>query len=218
MAEEVLSPNIIQRYKDKFTNLTSMKVNLFSDEAITWFRTRISKDSRPNQNTLLNSSYKKKKASGSPSLIGKLYFYHYKAEMAGDPITGTYDAYPMVFFFNSKKDLAGNTILYGLNVHYLSPKEKQILFLEILKVRSTKNITERTRSKITWDIIKSVVSSSIYEKAVHAYRVDRFKSPMVEIPPTDWSIAVFLKLEKFVRVDGEKVYQSAVKKSLRKRK
>lgn len=215
---EDLSPDIVQRYKEKFKNLNGLNSDLFSKEAIDWFRIRISKDTKINQNKLLNSSYGRKRPTQGTQLLGRLYFYQYKAETPGDSITGTYDAFPMVFFFNSVKDSKGNTILYGLNVHYLSPKEKQILFLEILKIRSSKNITPRTKAKMTWDIIKSIVSSSIYEKAVHGYRTDRFKTPLVEIPATDWSIAVFLKLERFVSVSGEKVYQSDIKKSLRNRK
>ena len=212
-----LSPDIVQRYKDKFKNLNGLNSDLFSKEAIDWFKTRISKDTRLNQNQLLNSSYGRKRPTQGTQLLGRLYFYQYKAETPGDSITGTYDAFPMVFFFNSVKDLKGNTILYGLNVHYLAPKEKQILFLEILKIKSSKNITPRTKAKLTWDIIKSIVSSSIYEKAVHAYRADRFKSPLVEIPATDWSIAVFLKLEKFVSISGEKIYQTDIKRRLKKR-
>lgn len=121
--------------------------------------------------------------------------------------------FPMVFFFNSARK-NGKIVLYGLNTHYLMPKQRQLLLEALLKIRSSKRLTPNTRIKMTWDIIKAVVDSPIYEKAVHAYRADRFITPLSEIPATDWPVAVFLNLQKFVHIRGEKVYRTDIRKLL----
>lgn len=68
---------------------------------------------------------------------------------------------------------------------------------------------------MTWDVIKAVVDAPVYEKAVHAYRADRFVTSLTEIPATDWPVAVFLNLQKFAHVSGEKVYRTDIRRKLR---
>lgn len=211
-----IAPDIVKKYYDKFKLSNSYTEDIFSKEALTWFRQRISKDAKQNAKQILNSDYRKKKSTQSTQLLGRLYLFQYQAENPGHKDTETYDMFPMVFFFNSGKSKDDKAILWGLNTHYLMPRERQILLLELLKIRSSKNITINTKVKMTWDIIKAVVDSPIYEKAVHAYRADRFVTPLTEIPATDWPVAVFLNLQKFVHIRGEKVYRTDIRRSINK--
>lgn len=212
--ELLVSPELVQRYKDKISKVMPHETDMHSKEALNWFRSRISKDVSLSAKKLLNSDYKRKQATQSTQLLGKLFLFQYKAETAGHKETQTYDMFPMVFFFNSVRK-NGKTVLYGLNTHYLLPKQRQVLLEALLKIRSSKRLTANTRIKMTWDVIKAVVDAPIYEKAVHAYRTDRFVTSLTEVPAMDWNVAVFLNLQKFVHIRGENVYRTDIRKKLR---
>lgn len=213
--ELLVSPELVQRYKDKIAKAMPHEIDMHSKEALNWFRSRISKDVSLSAKKLLNSDYKKKQATQSTQLLGKLFLFQYKAETAGHKETQTYDMFPMVFFFNSVRR-NGKTVLYGLNTHYLMPRQRQLLLEALLKIRSSKRLTPNTRIKMTWDVIKAVVDAPIYEKAVHAYRADRFITSLTEVPAVDWPIAVFLNLQKFVHVAGEPINRTDVRRKIKR--
>ena len=217
---DYVSPEIVERYKKAFDKISPQDADRMTDEAIAWFRKRISKDTKANkQNLLLKQDiYRKKTGTENSQLIGKLYFYEYRAEQAGDKETGLYDKYPMTFFFDSYRSKDNHTILLGLNLHYLTPREREHILRDLLVTKSSNKIRPQTRLKISWDIIKSVVSNkSLALRAVHAYRIDRFQSRLIEIPAQDWSICVFLSLQKFVHIEGKTVSEVEARKHIRKK-
>jgi hypothetical protein len=211
-----LAPNVVTKYAEKFKNSSAYTEDLYSKEALDWFRKRITKDTKHQQKQILNSDYKKKKKITPAGLNGRMYFYAYKAESAGHAETQAYDAFPMVFFFNAKKGPDGHIIMYGLNVHYLKPIEKQRLLKELINIRAATKIDMNTRIRATWQLIKAVASKQIYEKAVHAYRMDRVKSQFVEIPCTDWPVVAHLNLQKWVHIGGENIVHSDTQKRIRR--
>lgn len=197
----LVSPDIVQKYKTKFANVHAADVDRFSKESLDWFRQQVTKDRNTNQMRLINQQlYRQKSGTESTQLIGKMYFFHYKAEMPGDPELQAYDAFPLVFLFNSERTKEGKTLLKGLNMHYLSPQARQHLLMALLDIRSTKAMQPQTRIRLSWQAIKAAVDSKYYEAAVHAYRIDRFKSRMIEIPANDWNVVTFLQLQKFVHI------------------
>lgn len=213
---ELIPNSIVDNYRQRFINLNSNNINLFTKEAYDYFRVNVSKNFNPSRDKFLQSNYRKKLSTQSTQLIGKLYFFKYEAEEAGDRSLNVFDQYPMVFFFNFVRTKEGNGLLYGLNIHYLAPRYRQALLEKLLVTKSSNKINDNTRMKITWNIIKSLVNSKIAHKAIHAYRTDRFMSKLVEVPAPDWSIAVFLRLEKFVHLGDNKISHSSVRKRINK--
>ena len=215
--DDFVSPEVVQKYKDKFKEAFGPNVNKFSTESLNWFRARISKDVRlgSQQSKLLNQNvYGRKSGTENTQLIGKLYFYEYAAENPGDAELQVYDRFPMVFIFNSTRSKEGNILLHGLNIHYLSPKERQILLEKLLTVKSSAQIRPQTRLKLSWDIIKAVASSALYERAVHTYRVDRFQSRLIEIPANDWCLCPFLPFQKWIHIEDDGLSQSDYRKAI----
>lgn len=199
-----VSPAIVQKYKDKFFTVYSRDVDRFSDESLNWFRQRVIKDIRVKQSSILDAAeYGKKSGTQGNQLIGKLYFFEYEAEMAGDPEHGIYDQFPLIFIFGSSKNKQGKTVLHGLNLHYLAPKERMVLLQELLTLRSSKTVRPGMRLKLSWQMIKAVSKHKLYEKAVHSYRIDRMQSRLIEVPAVDWSVVVFLQLQKWQHIKGE---------------
>lgn len=210
-------PDIIQSYIDKFN-----KVGLYqrhTKDSLEWFRKRVSKDLRFNRQRLIHNSgdYKRRTGRENKTLIGRLYYFEYAAEQAGDKENQVYDSFPMVFIFNTSVSKEGKKLIHALNLHYLQPKERAFLYLKLMKIMSKKNWTHATKAKLSWEVITHLVSSKIYEKAVHSYRVDRIQSKLIEIHAIDWEIATFLRLEQWVHVEGKHVDQKDIRASHRTR-
>ena len=106
----------------------------------------------------------------------------------------------------------------GLNVHYLQPNQRAALYKALMKLKTTKGISERTRLRMEWETIKTVAGAKIAETAIHAYRADRFVSRVVEIPAEDWIVAVFLRTERWVKpVTHSPATQTHIKRLLRQK-
>lgn len=216
--EGFVSPAIVDKYKQKFFAVYPRDADRFSDESLNWFRLRVIKDIRVKQSTILDATeYTRKAGTQGNQLIGKLYFFEYEAEMAGDPEHGIYDQFPLIFIFGSSRNKAGKTVLHGLNLHYLAPKERMVLLQELLTLRSSKTVRPGMRLKLSWQMIKAVSKHKLYEKAVHSYRIDRMQSRLVEVPAVDWSVVVFLQLQKWQHITGEGFTPSEYRTITRKR-
>lgn len=219
MQREIQSPDLIDRYWRKFFNANPNSAQKYSEEALDWFRKRVSKDLKVNANSIINAgtdNYKRR--NGNKISIGKLYLYEYEAVSAGHDATNTYDRYPMVFFFDNYKSKDGKQILLGINVHYLTPMQRAHLYKGLLKLKNIKNLNEKTRLNLEWQSIKAVAGHKVAESAVHAYRVDRIQSRLVEIPANDWIVAVFLRTERWIKISGmDSIRQSFVRQKIKNR-
>lgn len=212
--QDVVPSNMVEKYWDKFFKANPNTIDKYSEEALNWFRVRISKDLQVKAEKIIQSKDFKKR-SGTAAITGKLMLFEYEAESPGDRETGVYDRFPMVFMYDLK-EINGNFVFYGLNVHYLTPLQRANLYKALMKIKTTKGLTANTRIFAEWSLIKQAAGSKIAERAVHAYRVDRMQSRFVEIPPKDWIVAVFLQLQRWVRPeDHTPIRQSAQRRKLR---
>lgn len=212
--DDLISPDIVQKYKERFKRINGADADRYTKEALTWFRQRITKD-RANQRRILDArEYWKKTGTERNQIIGKMYFFQYEAEQAGDAELGIYDEFPLVFIFNTSRSKQGKQLIHAINLHYIIPAERQVLLHELLKIRSSKRMRRNTRIKLTWDVIKAVSTAPIYERMVHTYRVDRMKSRLIEIPAQDWGIVVFLQLQRWVSLSSTPKSQSYYRRSM----
>lgn len=214
-------PDIIQSYIDKFNIAAVSNPTLIrhTRDSLDWFRKRVSKDLRKNRYDMIRNpgQYRKRTGRENKTLIGRLFYFHYEAVQAGDKVNGVYDAFPMVFVFNTSKSGEGKNLIHALNVHYLLPRERAKLYLNLMQVLVNPGWTYRTKLRLSWNIIQSYVKDPhIYERAVHTYRVDRLQSRMIEIYPEEWEIAVFLRLEQWIHVDTKTTAnQAGIRKNRR---
>lgn len=217
--KDLQAPHLIQRYWEKFFQLHPIDVQRHSDAALDWFRKRVSKDLKVRADQIIKSTddYNRYAEKHDRSMIGKLYLYEYEAVEAGDEENGVYDKYPTVFFFNISKSKEGKLLYWGLNMHYLLPKERAAVYSGLMKLKAQKGVTPKTKLKLQWDLIKTVCKHPLVERAVHAYRADRIQSRIVEIPATDWPVALFLRIEKWMSVEGNHPLASTARSNLRKK-
>lgn len=204
---DFMRPEIIDSYIQKFTKAQQSNAVLarHTKESLDWFRKRVSKDLRLNRRRLLrdHGDYRTRKGSESRSVIGRLYFFEYDAMEAGDRELGVYDRFPMVFVFNTSTTNSDYKLVHAINMHYLVPRERALVYLKLLKIKNKKGWTNDTKLKASWSLLRSVADDNLLKRAVHSYRVDRIVGhKMVEIHAADWEVAVFLRLEQFINIDG----------------
>lgn len=142
------------------------------------------------------SMFRDRKLWKSKFSLGKMYFFEYDA-LHKDTLP-LWDRYPIVIFFDAYKSKAGNEIVLGLNFHYLPPVLRLAAFRALLRFRTEKRFRKSTKLDFSWSVIKVLAQSKYFEEAIHAYRLDHFKSVLVEIPAQSWELALFLPTQRWV--------------------
>jgi hypothetical protein len=210
------SPEVVSKFWDKFRLTHPADFERHGKDSLAWFRKEVSKNFNPKATDILSrpESYNAFEPRATQGMIGKLYLYEYEAEQAGDAELQVYDRFPMVFFFNSGRSKEGKLLLWGLNMHYLAPAQRAAMYEKLMKFKAAKGWSAQVKLKLQWALIKEA-AGVLAERAVHAYRVDRFKSRLVEIPSADWIIAVFLQVQKWKHIEGHKTArQSDTRKNI----
>lgn len=127
------------------------------------------------------------------TVIGKMYFFYYDPKTKAKlPI---YDRFPLVFPIERYPDG-----FLGLNLHYLSPGERQSLLGSLMEYRTATNMTERSRLRLSYDLLtRSKGLASASRPCIKRYLFTHVRSNFIEIVPDEWDKAIQLPVEMFVR-------------------
>lgn len=205
--EDLIEPNeknfplVIKRYIAMYRSHKGKQARINTQHAMDWFRKRVSKDLNHNQDRV-HAQFKEWKTRGKTDqgLIGRLFFFRYDAKHKGTlPV---WDEYPLVFFFNAtigdgSWGEEGVLYLHGLNIHYLPPALRLKLFSDLIKTKNDSTLRDKTRLKLSWNVIKGMSSIDLAKHAVHTYRADHIRSELAEIPPKAWVVTIFMQLAKW---------------------
>lgn len=192
---ELSLPEIVRRYIVKYRETKGPNARRNTAESNKWFFNRITKDTNLRAESVHRQlSEQRTRTPDDRYLIGRLYLFQYDAKTKDQlPV---WDEWPMVFFFNSfvgdgvKFGEKGIRYLLGINVHYLQPKHRLLLFIELQKLKNDTALREKTRLKMTWKVLKALSTSRYTEHAVKMYRADHMKSRLAEINPRAWEICL----------------------------
>ena len=147
--------------------------------------------------------------STSPKSIadGSMYLLHYPDPKFKDTLE-YYDMYPLVMPFRIAPKL-----MVGLNLHYLQPSLRAVLFDELIKFRDTgKYIKPSTQLTLSWNIIKQMSQYNLVKPTVHSYLYPRIKMA-IQIPADEWHKIIFLPFSRFAYASRQKVYNDSRKKA-----
>lgn len=147
--------------------------------------------------------------------IGKLYFFKYDAKHKAT--LPYWDMYPLIFPFSAFRK-NGKTYFMGLNLHYLPPKLRSLLFVELLKLRSEKRYRKNTRLSLGtggsegWELLNKLARTDLLRPCVKMYLASHVKSRFVEIPADEWEVVVNLQLSRFQKATRKRVWQESRRK------
>ena len=85
----------------------------------------------------------------------------------------------------------------GLSMHYLPLPARAALLDKMLKARRIKHITEKTRLKLTYKMLKNASKYPEVAFCIKRYLFKQTRSAFVQFPPKDWSIILTLPLAKW---------------------
>jgi hypothetical protein len=161
-----------------------------------WFIQNLKNIRNISRTNILNDS---KLVARKTPLIGRMFMFFY------DPKTKEtlpyYDEFPLVVMVEPA--LGG---FYGLNLHYLSPKLRAVFFDELTERLNNEKYDETTRIKLTYDMLKSTRKMRLFAPCFKRYLFKNISSKTVEVPPSEWEIAMFLPTDSFVGKDRTSVW------------
>ena len=126
------------------------------------------------------------------TVIGKMYFFWY------DPKTKAtlpmYDRFPLVFPIESYPDG-----FLGLNLHYLSFKERSALLNTLMKFRNNNKMNATTKLRVTYDLLNSTSRiASAMRPCIKRYLYTQVRSSFVEVTADERDKAMQLPVAVWV--------------------
>lgn len=145
---------------------------------------------------------------------GKMYMYIY------DPLYKSqipyFDRFPCTLLY--KRSISGFS---GINFHYLPYQMRVHLLYHLMQYKTNAKMDENTRIKYSWEAIKGVSKFAAAVPAFHNYNFGGLRSTFREIRSYDWTTAVLLPVEQFVKAPDDRVWdksRQAVNRMKRKKK
>lgn len=115
-----------------------------------------------------------------------------------------FDLFPLVLPFSFVPDG-----FIGLNMHYLSPKMRQILFHKLLKITEQKHITETSKMRARWNLLNTASNMPEIRPCIKRYAMTHLRTRLLRINPLDWASIIMLPLESFIGETKERVYRNS---------
>ena len=194
MAEQSFLDTLKQSIK---TSAASAKARAAGD----WFKEKVRQASASAQMRALTPNQHLRRQEEGSATLGKMLFYKYDPKFAKK--LPYWDMYPLVFPFEKAK---GG--FYGLNLHYIPPRERAVLMDQLKRYATNKKYDETTRLKLTYDILKGFGRAV---PCVKRYLGSNVRSNTVRINADEWEIAIFLPVERFQKESTRTVWNDSKK-------
>jgi hypothetical protein len=162
-----------------------------------WLRAKIAE-----LNPTRQSVTRDKERLKDSTILGKMYFYYY------DPKTKDmlpyWDKFPLVIPIETYRDG-----FLGLNLHYISPKQRLVLLDALSEYANNSNYDETTRLRLTYSKLKNIGKAYKAKPCIKKYLFKHVDSRFLEIEANEWDIAVLLPFQNFQGASANKVYNDS---------
>jgi len=162
-----------------------------------WLRSKI-KDLKPTRQALLNDKERLK----TNTIIGRMYFYYYDPKLKDE--LPYYDRFPLVIPIERYQDG-----FLGLNLHYISPRQRIELLDALSDFATNSKYDETTRLRLSWNKLKTVGRTFKAKPCVKRYLFKHVDSRFLEITADEWDIAALLPFQNFQGATANKVYNDS---------
>jgi len=162
-----------------------------------WLMSKI-KDLKPTRQALLNDKERLK----TNTIIGRMYFYYYDPKLKDE--LPYYDRFPLVIPIERYQDG-----FLGLNLHYISPRQRIELLDALSDFANNSKYDETTRLRLSWAKLKTVGEAFKAKPCVKRYLFKHVDSRFLEITADEWDIAALLPFQNFQGATANKVYNDS---------
>jgi hypothetical protein len=166
-----------------------------------WYKKRSSSIAKVDRKALLKDRNYKKVAQPK---IGRMYHYYYNPKTKDE--LPYFDRFPLILLVGPAK---GG--FYGLNLHYLPPRQRAILLDELIKIGGINKKGELNRLKLTYDLLQGVSKLKAFTPCFKHYLNKNLVTPPKEIPAEDWEMVLFLPTESFVGSKKTSVWKDSLR-------
>ena len=166
-----------------------------------WFKEKVKQASASTRMRAVTPSQLLKRQEEGSATLGKMLFYKYDPKFAKK--LPYWDMYPLVFPFEKAK---GG--FYGLNLHYIPPRDRAILMDELNDYATNRKYDETTRLKLSYNLLKGIGRAV---PCVKRYLGSNVRSNTVRINSDEWEIAIFLPVERFQKEKKSVVWNDSRK-------
>ena len=143
-------------------------------------------------------------------LLGRMYLFQYDPK--GKKTLPYYDRFPLVFPIDSGRTsgfaASGGSFL-GINLHYLPLPLRARLMDALYDTITTQELDENTRLKISYNILQQAAKYRFFKPCIKRYLISHVKSRFFYIEPTEWEMALFLPLDRFVGSNKSRIYRDS---------
>ena len=167
-----------------------------------------SRDSVLKLATDLIEKLKKKAIKRTAPRIGALYHYMYDAKLKD--VLPYWDRMPVTLPIEIYDDG-----FLGLNFHYIHPLLRAKLLDKLESIYSSVGNDETRRLQVSYAMLKSASGIPQFRPCIKRYLINHVKSPLFEIPRSDWFAAVVLPVARFQKASLTTVYANARKQIAR---
>lgn len=125
------------------------------------------------------------------AVIGRMYFFYYDPKLKNK--LPMYDRFPLVFPIEKYSDG-----FLGLNLHYLTTSERQVLLGKLMSFRNNNKLNKITRLKMSYDLLQKTKAFGLVRPCIKRYLFSQVRSSFIEIYADEWENAIALPVESFV--------------------
>jgi hypothetical protein len=162
-----------------------------------WLMSKI-RDLKPTRQSILRDKERLK----SSTIIGRMYFYYYDPKLKDD--LPYYDRFPLVIPIEQYQDG-----FLGLNLHYISPKQRIELLDALSEFASNSKYDDTTKLRLNWNKVKNIGAAFKAKPCVKRYLFKHVDSRFLEINADEWDIAALLPFQNFKGASASKVYNDS---------
>lgn len=179
------------------------KLEKHSGESIKWFMKTARMVGRQRAQELLIRQQPRAYGIGKDIAIGKMFTFAYDPK--GKDTLPYFDRFPLGFYIGP----APNGF-YMMNLHYLSPKFRAIIFDRLLDITNNPGNTTRKKVRMTYDLLNSSQKFKLFRPCFKHYLAGQLDSRIVSIPYDEWEAAIFLPTADFQGASASQVWSDSI--------
>ncbi len=201
-------------YIDALTLQFNKRTQADVQKTIQWFRSQMRVLGGSPSPTSLMQTETSRLVNLNQYEIGKLFMFWYDAKLKKTlpywdrfPLTIPIEFYPDGFL--------------GLNLHYLAPPARILLFANLMDFANNQKYDKTTRLRITYGMLKNLAKHRAFKPCLKRYLANHIDSRLIKIDAQDWNTVLLLPVERFQKLSKTQVWKKSeeiIAKSSKKHK
>lgn len=171
-----------------------------------WFRTA-AQNTTAQPNRMMRSNTER--LTTTP-LIGRMYLFNYDPKHK-DTLP-YYDRYPLIFPIGSSRTsgtASSGGAFMGINVHYLPLPLRARLMDALYDTVTNDKLDETTRLRISYGVLNQASKYKFFRPCIKKYLISHVRTKFFYIEPSEWEMALFLPLDRFVGSNINAIYRDS---------